>query len=357
MRKDNKMIIITTTSAGHLYKAKVMARSAKTYMPDAKIVTCLIEKELHPFDTNASATSDTPEGQAADLRRSTLLKGFEYFDEVVLAKNMGIPNFDKLAFKHSALEFSCILKYYTMIYAMKKYPNEKYFVYLDSDMKVYGPFVEVMSGFENNSIVLTPHRVDPDPWEHFLKDGTFNGGFFAVKRTEDGEKFLNWMTSRLSVKNYIDEEQGLFVDQKWLNLAPAYFDVHILRHHGYNLAGWNLHEPERKQINNIGGAYRVKDKYLRLIHFSGIGIFLERVINDWFPTNKTHPLFSLLDEYKNEWDEMGRSAIKNLPWSYDFFESGERITSETRGKIKYQPELLDRHPNPFAKSNKDYEFQ
>lgn len=347
------MIIVTTTSAALLYKAKVMARSVKTYMPDAKVVTCLIERELYPFETENGTKpfANTPEGQVADLRRSLLRKGFENFDEVVLAKNMDVPDFDKLAFKHSALELSCLLKYYTMIYAMKKYPHEKYFVYLDSDMKVYGPFSEVLNAFEKHSIVLTPHRVEPDPWEHFLKDGTFNGGFFAVKRSEDGEKFLDWMTSRLRVKNYIDAEQGLFVDQKWLNLAPAYFDVHSLRHHGYNIAGWNLHESERKQISNIGGVYRVKDKYLRLIHFSGIGIFLERVLNDWFPTNKTHPLFLFLDEYKREWEEMGRDVIKDIAWSYDFFQSGERISLETRGKIKYQPELLDRFIDPFVMSN------
>lgn len=350
------MIIITTTSAGHLYKAKVMAKSAKTHMPDAKVVTCLVEKKMHPFEnTPKTSVSRTPEGQVADLRRSKLLKGFEYFDEVVLAKDMGIRNFHKLAFKHSALEISCLLKYYTMIYAMKKYPDEDHFVYLDSDMKVYGPFVEIMRGLEHQSIILTPHRIDPDPWEHFLKDGTFNGGCFAVKRSEDSENFLQWMTSRLNEKNYIDEQQGLFVDQKWLNLAPAYFDVHILRHPGYNLAGWNLHEPDRKQLNNIGGVYRAKDKLLRLVHYSGIGIFFERVLNDWFPKNKTHPLFSLLDEYKKEWEEMGVDVIKNLPWSYDFFGSGERISAETRGKIKYQPELLDRFPNPFAMSNKDFQ--
>jgi hypothetical protein len=139
-------------------------------------------------------------------------------------------------------------------------------------------------------------------------------------------------------------------DQKFLNLAPAYFDVHILRHPGYNLAGWKLHESERKQMNTLGGIYRVKDKPLRLIHFSGINIFFERVIGDWFPDRK-HPLFHLRDEYVNEWEEIGRSALIDLPWSYNFFHSGEGITMETRLKCKQNPDLARKYDNPFAMSN------
>lgn len=349
------MIIITTTSAGNMYKAKVMAKSVKEHMPKAKIVTCLVER-TNPFaeDVDSEANAPNTKNQVSQLKKATLLKGLEYLDEIVLAKDMNIPHFTKLAFKHSVLELSCLLKYYTMMYAMKKYTNEDEFVYLDSDMMVYSPFEEITKKFENFSIVLTPHRIAPDPWEHFLKDGTFNGGFFAVKRSKDGEEFLKWIISRLNVKNYIDEEQGLFVDQKWLNLAPAYFNVCILRHPGYNLAGWNLHEPDRKQMTKIGGVLRVRDKKLRLIHFSGIGIFFERVLNDWFPTNKNHPLFQLLDEYVKEWDEMGRNVIQKIPWSYDFYESGERVSSEVRAKIKYHPEFLYLYEKPFKMSNKDF---
>lgn len=346
------MIIVTTTSAGNLYKAKVMAKSAKTHMPEVKVVTCVIEKTLDLFETDKTSQKNIQ--QITELRKASFYKGFNYFDEVVLAKDMGIPHFEKLAFKHSVLELSCIMKYYTMEYAMEKYPDEDIFVYLDSDMMVYGSFIEILQKLQNFNIVLTPHRIDPDPWEHFLKDGTFNGGFFALKRSIDGENFLKWMISRLNVKNYIDEEQGLFVDQKWFNLAPAYFHVAILRHPGYNLAGWNLHESERKMIAKIGGVFRVKDQFLRLIHFSGIGIFFEKVLNDWFPTNKNHPLFTLLEEYMGEWEEMGIGVIKNTPWSYDFYYSGERISAEVRGKIKYNPHLLDQYLDPFAMSNQDF---
>lgn len=345
------MIMITTTCADHLYKAKVMARSVKVHMPHARIIACLIEKDLKMFESGANRPLPrTPEAWLSDLRMSNATKDFQYFDEVVLAKDLGIPNFHKLMFKHNALEASCIMKYHTMIYAMKHYKDEDKFVYLDSDMKVFGPFEEISEALDKHALVFTPHRVDPDPWEHFLKDGTFNGGCFALKRSEDSDKFLRWMTSRLERYCYIDEKQGMFVDQKWLNLAPAYFDAYILKHPGYNLAGWNLHESERKLLNVIGGVYRVKDKPLRLIHFSGINIFFEHVISDWFPDRK-HPLFHLRDEYVNEWEEMGRSSLVDLPWTYDFFYSGESISMEARLKCKENPELLDKFTNPFAQSN------
>jgi hypothetical protein len=346
------MIIITTTCADHLYKAKVMAKSVKQHMPDAKVVTCLIENDLSPLGSPSTNQTGprTLEAWLSDLRISSVTKDFQHFDDVVLAKDLGIDNFHKLLFKYNALEVSCIMKYYMMLYVMNKYENEDQFVYLDSDMKVFGPFDELKENLGKHAVVLTPHRVDPDPWEHFLKDGTFNGGCFAVRRSPDADQFLRWMTNRLTDYCYIDEKEGLFVDQKWLNLAPAYFDVYILRHPGYNLAGWNLHETERKLLNMVGGIYRVKDKPLRLIHFSGINIFFERVINDWFP-DRNHPLFALRDEYVKEWDEMGRSSLADLPWSYDYFKSGEGIATETRVKCRINPALLDSCENPFTLSN------
>jgi hypothetical protein len=62
-----------------------------------------------------------------------------------------------------------------------------------------------------------------------------------------------------------------FTDQKWINLAPAYFECTILKDPGLNLAPWNLDERPLKFQENI---LYTKDVRLRLIHFSQMSSIL-----------------------------------------------------------------------------------
>ena len=55
------------------------------------------------------------------------------------------------------------------------------------------------------------------------------------------ERFIAWWSRRCYDKCIDDVRQGLFVDQRWLDLVPGLFDgVHILRHAGYNVGHWGL---------------------------------------------------------------------------------------------------------------------
>jgi hypothetical protein len=61
---------------------------------------------------------------------------------------------------------------------------------------------------------------------------------------------------------------GTFVDQKWIDLVPAFFDkVCILKHPGCNIAYWNLHE---RTLSQGKDAILVNNQPLCFFHFSGV---------------------------------------------------------------------------------------
>ncbi|MEO7106209.1 MAG: hypothetical protein ABIZ09_07550, partial [Rhodoferax sp.] len=57
----------------------------------------------------------------------------------------------------------------------------------------------------------------------------------------DGIRFLDWWLERVTHYAYNVREQGLFTDQKWLDLVPSFFrNVHIRRVAGLNVGFWRV---------------------------------------------------------------------------------------------------------------------
>ena len=102
-----------------------------------------------------------------------------------------------------------------------------------------------------------------------LRHGLFNLGFIGVKYSHEGLQFVDWWKKRLRNHCLIDKPRGIFVDQKWVDIAVLFFKgLHIASHKGLNMAWWNL--SERKLIESKG-KYFVNDTLEELIffHFSG----------------------------------------------------------------------------------------
>jgi hypothetical protein len=105
---------------------------------------------------------------------------------------------------------------------------------------------------------------------------TYNLGFLAVSRHPSLATFLTWWKDKLEFRCVVDIERGLFVDQKWMDLAPGLFDdVAILRHAGYNVAYWNLRQ--RAMVVEDGGQIAVNGQPLRFFHFSGVDPALQQM--------------------------------------------------------------------------------
>lgn len=320
------MIVFTSICANYLHKARTLADSVKKHMPNAHFVVCLVEREIK------------------DCFR------YPAFDEIILAKDAWEGNFDQFIYKHAIVEASTSVKGQFFRHLYKKYPQETEYIYLDPDTFVYDDFVELRALLKEHPIILCPHLLQPGNIDMELSStahGVYNLGFLAVNNSDEAKKFIQWWTDRLRLYCYDDIPRGIFTDQKWVDLAPCFFDVYICKHRGYDFATWSLLDCGMTEEN---GVYKVKGDPLRFIHFSGYGRVAEKCMKDWLPAG-SHPFRNLYTAYSALHDSNNADHISQTPWSYALYESGEKVSDKLR--IEYRKRCIDGFPtpNPFALSN------
>jgi hypothetical protein len=327
----NKLIYCTVTSNQYLFLAIGLAKSIKRTDPGARVLMCLNEE-------NYSFASPY----------------LEHFDHVILAKELGFSNFYHHMFKHNAYEASGSCKARLMLYALNKFQDEDHFVFLDADMKVFGPFDEIKESLNHHSIILTPHILESGIYEDaFLTAGVFNTGFFAIKRSAESYHFLNWWTDRIEKACFNEQDKGLFLEQKWLDHAPSFFNVNICKHPGYNVAAWNLHQ--RKIEMSTVGDYKVNGQPLRLFHFTGIYLFWKKYIeflNSRYGLSNLGPeIERIVNQYISELVQVGIDVSTNVSWSYDYYADGKRIAMDARLAFRQNHQMFAHIVNPFLESN------
>lgn len=320
------MIIFTSICANYLHKARTLAKSVKEHIHDATFIVCLTEREVLPqFD-------------------------YSYFDQIVLSKDMWEGNFDRFIFKHTIVEASTAVKGQFFKYLYQAFPNENKFVYLDPDVYVYSDFTELRDLLDTRPIVLCPHLLEPGNIDMELSStahGVYNLGFLGVNRSEEAQKFINWWAERLYLFCYDDIAKGIFTDQKWIDLAPCFFDVEVFKHRGYDFAPWSLLNCD---MTKVDGQYFVKGDPLRFIHFSGYGASAEKCMRDWLPEGP-HPFKELYAKYSEIHDANNSDGISKTPWTYGTYRSNEKIDDKIRYAYRKDYDLMFSLEDPFAKSN------
>jgi hypothetical protein len=136
-------------------------------------------------------------------------------------------------------------------------------IFLDPDILVRDALDQLFTVVEQHAVALTPHLIMPPGGPdgarrelNILSSGTFNAGFIGVSDTPSARQFLAWWDDRVAAHCRYRVADGVYYDQRWLDLAPVFFDdVSILRDPVYNVAHWNL--PERDLMRS------------RFVHFSG----------------------------------------------------------------------------------------
>jgi glycosyltransferase involved in cell wall biosynthesis len=244
--------------------------------------------------------------------------------EVIPASNIGLPTFDDMITRYSVMELNTAIKPRMIRYLMEDRGFERV-VYLDPDIFVISPLIELSTRLDDGvECVLTPHALAPlddggDPNDvRLLRTGVYNLGFVAMRRSINVSNFLKWWETQLETKCVVDLENGLFVDQKFMDLAPCYIEnTHILRHAGYNVAYWNLTHRHVKASNR---SYEVNEQPLRFVHFSGVApkdasVFSKHQ-NRFTPEN-IGDLKPIFDNYLKRLKDNGNEAWSAISYAFD----------------------------------------
>lgn len=328
------MIFCSSLCANYLSKAMILCSSLKKYHPECITIICLVEEEI-PREIGE----------------------FKYFDKIILAKDLGIENFYQYMFKHTIIEGATCVKGHLFQYLLDNYQDENKFIYLDPDVKVFSCLEELEALLEQEEIVITPHltgyRKELSYIKHHeisvLQHGVYNLGFLGIRRGEESRKFINWWTSRLYKYCYDDKENGIFTDQKWIDLAPALFDVYILKHPGYNFAWWNY--PTR-EVTGDNENYSVNDSKLRFMHFSHFDSGINMDTAKWVYPDDKHVIYPLLGEYADELRTLNEKyKLNKKEWSYARYSNNKLITKEEREYYRQGERILKSIKNPFVSEN------
>lgn len=334
----------TSITANYWAKARVLCKSLKKYNNQAKFILAISDSIPDFIEINE-----------------------EPFDEIVESANLfRIKNKDTFYFKHTLTELCTAIKPMMALDILQRDDAEGV-IYLDPDIAVFNSLVDLEKMFDEASILLTPHQLVPETNDLyireneilFLKRGSYNFGFFGVKKDKQGIAFLNWWAERLDNYCFDDNYEvlkelthdgllGLFTDQKWADLIPSYFDRYkIIREPGYNVCTWNLSGRTVKQYEK--GKFYVNDKPLYFYHFSGFdsgGHHNElRKSLQYYPDNQDVTILSKW--YEEKIRQNGQKVFEKIKRKDSVYSNGEIIKDFERKLFHIRKDVHHIFPNPY----------
>ncbi len=244
------MKICTIIARNYAAHARVLARSFAAAHPGGRCSVLVIDEPDGPLD---------PANEPFELIR---------------LEDIGLPDAERMAAVYDVVELSTAVKPWLLRYLLDREDLDT-ITYLDPDIRVEAPLAEIERRAREHGAVLTPHLTAPLPRdgrkpseEDIMIAGSYNLGFISLGAAGGiSGPLLEWWSERLENECLVDPANGLFVDQRWIDLAPGMWPgISVLRDPAYNVAYWNL--PQR-QLEIDGDGYRVDGEPLRFFHFSG----------------------------------------------------------------------------------------
>ncbi|HET8774301.1 MAG TPA: group 1 glycosyl transferase [Thermoanaerobaculia bacterium] len=265
-----------------------------------------------------------------------------------------LPHPRQFCFRYTILELNTAVKPWMFEYLFARGYDRV--VYFDPDIFIYSPLAELDAAAPQTFLTLTPHLTgsiggDEHPSERtILQAGTYNLGFLAVTRQAALERFLGWWKEKLEFQCLFDPARGLFVDQKWMDLAPALFpDVSILRHEGFNVAYWNLRQ---RSVAGANGTATVNGQPLRFFHFSGLDAARPGMVSRHDGRLRLEEIGDarqLIEDYRVALSAAGSESFREARYGFEVFADGTRVADAARVAYLHSAELqAAAGPDPFA---------
>jgi len=337
------MIVFTSITLNYLPKAKILAKTLKQFHPDWQFHLVISDK-IPPDKVNLF-----------NLELSQ-----PYFDKVVWIDELPIPEINGWIFKHSVVEICTAVKG-PYLQHLANLGHGK-IVYIDPDIAILNSLDPIEGWLDEYGILLTPHLLDYTDNPQTIQDneimgtmrhGTFNLGFLAVNSMiTDGRRFIDWWADRLLHYCYADYERGLFTDQKWVDLAPSFFEKLLVIHDpGYDVASWNL--DCRELSFNPQGQLVVNGRYpLRFYHFTGYDSGAGMNVVTSLTSGGANPVVNeLWDWYIRQLEMNGHQTMGKVRSYYDTFDDGTKIDYEMRVVYRESSELQKVFPYPLDTDN------
>jgi len=244
--------------------------------------------------------------------------------EIIVVDEKLVPGFNEMVRRYTVMELNTAVRPFLFKWLANQFPGLSKVLYLDPDMFVYDNLQLLEKLLDEHEIIITPHFTEPvpidgkKPFEDIaLIYGVFNVGFLALNiSTVNVKRFLDWWGERTRQFGFTDTSRGLFADQIWFNLVPVYFNnICILRHKGYNMAIWNLHERRIQAYQEDGKVLLDNGESLAIYHFSNWNFNrpkeLSRGFNRYNFENRPD-LVKLYNDYYDSLQANRHGEFKNL---------------------------------------------
>ncbi|NLS08111.1 hypothetical protein HGP14_33495 [Rhizobium sp. P32RR-XVIII] len=323
----------TSFSFSYLNRARVLAETLKAHHSDWVLWAIITDRE--------------PDGFHFDLTD-------EAFDRAVTAEELFGEDTDRWLFGMDVVEACTAVKGRALRHIMGE-PDAEKILYFDPDIAIFSNLQSVVDVLDNASIALTPHQSDPEPRDAIqaimdneisaLHYGAFNLGFLAVRNDPEARRFAEWWDDRLRDWCHDRLDIGVFVDQKWCNLVPCFFDnVRVVRDPGCNVASWNL--SQRHIATDEEGSIVVNGSPLKFYHFTKLGPVGDEMTRRYAKDNLL--VYEIWWWYSQRVLALTDQLIPERYWAYGTFVTGDIIPKQVRERYRADSSLQSAFPQPFG---------
>lgn len=323
-------------------KIHVFTSAACNYIPKVRLLLESVRRH-HPEWVFHLAVSDYVESEL-DLSA-------EGFDEIHTADRLGIPGFPGWAFCHSIVELSTAIKPFVVAELLRR-DDCAGVMYIDPDIVLFSRLDDIVELMGSSNVVLTPHQMSPETGLQSIIDneicslqhGIYNLGFVGVSNTVEGKAFAKWWSDRLYYFCRADIPNGLFTDQRWIDLAPVFFKgVEAVPSRRHNVAPWNL---TTRRVEGEFPNFTVNDEPLGFYHFTGFDSGAHRIMSRR-NSDGNLSVAQLVDWYRKSTALLVDDPLSNRPWAYGAYSDGRPIAKEARAVFRQRQDLQRAFPNPF----------